>query len=261
MTLSRDSPASLKSSDIGPVEASIEDLMSSREPLLEIDAAPPSSSNLAIKLAQEYNYHKFGSRIDEPELVPHSTVLPQQPASSRLPGDVSSQGSSVKSWAKPTPYLNPEEEAYLRSAAASSSFDGFGRPENQDHLSWLDSEYNRPPHPLYDRMKSCPEGGFPGTEPLMLDSNPGLRCSAPVICPPSDSGAGTGSVLYLSVYFINPELQAAESCFIFLSHFNVALLFWCILKEGEALLFANIIIAFVVHYGKQCKLLMERKCF
>lgn len=195
LTFSRDSPASLKSSDIGPVEASIEDLsfIPSREPLLEIDAAPPSSSNLELKLAQEYNYHKFGSRIDEPELVPHSTALPQQPASSRWLGDVSSQVSSVKSWTKLTPYPNPEEEVHLRSAAASSSFDGFGRPENADHLSGLDSEYNRPQHqhPLYDRMKSCPEGGFSGAEPLMLNSNPGLHCSAPVICPPSDSGAGT----------------------------------------------------------------------
>ncbi|XP_056600177.1 receptor-interacting serine/threonine-protein kinase 1 [Triplophysa dalaica] len=195
LTLSRDSPASLRSSDIGPVEASIEDLsfMHSRESLLEVDAEPPSSPNVELKLAQEYNYHKYGSRIDELDFMPQSISNPltQQPASSRW--DASSQGSSVKSWTKLNPYPNPEEEGQLRSAAAASSFDGFRRTENLDHLSGQGSEYNRPQHqpPLYDRMKSCPEGGCHVAEPLMLDSNPGLRYSAPVICPPSDSGASS----------------------------------------------------------------------
>ncbi|KAI7810318.1 receptor-interacting serine/threonine-protein kinase 1 [Triplophysa rosa] len=193
LTLSRDSPASLRSSDIGPVEASIEDLsfMPSREFLLEVDAAPASSPNLELKLEQEYNYHKYGSRIDEPDFMPQSIYNPltPQPASRRWLRDASSQGSSVKSWTKLTPHPNPEEEVQMRSAAAASSFDGFCRTENLDHLSGLDSEYNRPQHqqPLYDRMKSCPEGGCHVAEPLMLDSNAGLRCSAPVICPPSDS--------------------------------------------------------------------------
>lgn len=253
LTPSRDSPASLRSSDIGPVEASIEDLSfkPSREPVLEIDAAPSSSPNLEIKLAQEYNYHKYGSRIDEPDFT--YNPLPQQPASSRWLGDVPSQVSSVTSWTKLTPYPNPEEEVLWRSAAAASSFDGVHRPENADHFSGLDSEYNRPQHPLYDRMKSCPEGGFPVAEPLMLDSNPGLRCSAPVICPASDSG--TGSVT-LSLYFIilGPKGSFLVPYLHFINFNGVVLgpCFGAYLNNKEWFCYiANIIIALVMHYAKQ----------
>nr|AZP56658.1 RIPK1 [Mylopharyngodon piceus] len=191
---SRDSPASLRSSEIGPVEASIEDLSfrPSEESLLEIDAAPPSSPHLELKLAQEYNYHKYGSRIvDQPDMASHSIYnpLPQQPASSRLAGDVSSQMSSVKSWTKPTTYPNPQDNLYLRPAAASST-DDFHRQEFASQLSVPYSEYDRlhhPHHPPYDRFKSCPES-VSAAESLMPESNPGLRFSSPLICPPSDSG-------------------------------------------------------------------------
>lgn len=230
LTLSRDSPASLRSSDIGPVEASIEDLsfIYSRESLLEVDAEPPSSPNVELKLAQEYNYHKYGSRIDELDFMPQSISNPltQQPASSRW--DASSQGSSVKSWTKLNPYPNPEEEGQLRSAAAASSFDGFRRTENLDHLSGQGSEYNRPQHqpPLYDRMKSCPEGGCHVAEPLMLDSNPGLRYSAPVICPPSDSGLSSGSV-NPALYLIIHRPKAAESVSFLYCIFTALILMKC----------------------------------
>ncbi|XP_051553499.1 receptor-interacting serine/threonine-protein kinase 1 isoform X4 [Myxocyprinus asiaticus] len=114
---SRDSPAPLRSSDTGPVEASIEDLSPSGAFVLECDAAPPSFPNLELKLAQELNYHKFGSRIDQLDLTPNSIFnpLPQQPASSRLSGDV----SSVKSWTKPDLFPHPEEDLHLRAATAA----------------------------------------------------------------------------------------------------------------------------------------------
>ncbi|KAL1279723.1 hypothetical protein QQF64_014323 [Cirrhinus molitorella] len=184
---SRDSPAPLRSSDIGPVEASIEDLSfrTPEESLLEMDAAPPSSPNLELKLAQEYNYHKYGSRIvDQPDASVYNP-LPQQPASSRWPGEVSSSMSSVKSWAKPAACSNPEEELHPRPA---SSIDGFHKPELASQLSMPYSDYDRlqhPHHPPYDRFKSCPDGSQTA-ESFMLDSHPGLRFSP--VCPPSDSG-------------------------------------------------------------------------
>ncbi|XP_051557113.1 receptor-interacting serine/threonine-protein kinase 1-like [Myxocyprinus asiaticus] len=177
---SRDSPAPLRISDIEPKEASIEDLSFSPS-ALESDAAPPSSLDLELKLAQEYNYHKFGSRIDQSDLMPNSVFnpLPQQPASSRWPGEV----SSVKCWTKSTP--NQEEDLHLRSASA---FDAFPRPEYASQTSLPYAEYDRLQnhHPPCDRFKSCPEGGL--RKSLMLDPNSDLPLRSPFLCPPSDSG-------------------------------------------------------------------------
>nr|XP_055057126.1 receptor-interacting serine/threonine-protein kinase 1 isoform X1 [Misgurnus anguillicaudatus] len=191
LTHSRDSPASLRSSDVGPVEASIEDLsfMASGESQLEIDAAPLSSPNVELKLKQEYNYHKYGSRIDELESTPQSNPLPQQPASSRWSGEVYPQASSVKSWTQLAPYPYQEEEGHLRSAAAASSVNGLQRPDYAEQTSGLYSEYGK--HLPYDRMKSCPEPGYPAEDQFMFNSNPAMHSSLPVICPPSDSGTGT----------------------------------------------------------------------
>ncbi|XP_051983855.1 receptor-interacting serine/threonine-protein kinase 1 isoform X2 [Xyrauchen texanus] len=176
---SRDSPAPLRSSDIGPVEASIEDLSPSGAFVLESDAAPPSSPNLELKLAQEFNYHKFGSRIDQLDQTPNSVFNPLP-----RPGDV----SSVTSWTKPNLFPYQEEDMHLRASAAAGAFDAVHRPEYASQLSGMHSEYNRVQHqyPPYDRFKSCPESGIPGS--LVLDSNAGLRFNSPVICPPSDSG-------------------------------------------------------------------------
>ncbi|XP_056121561.1 receptor-interacting serine/threonine-protein kinase 1 [Rhinichthys klamathensis goyatoka] len=187
---SRDSPAPLRSSDIGPVEASIEDLSfrTAEESLLEMDAAPPSSPHLELKLAQEYNYHKYGSRIvDQPDLPSHSVhnPPPQQPASSRWAGDVSAQMSSVK----PTTYPTPLDNLYLRPAAATS-LDSSHRQDFASQLSMSYSEVDRlkhPHHPTYDRFKSCPDSGS-AAESFIPDSNPGLRFNSQLVCPPSDSG-------------------------------------------------------------------------
>ncbi|KAK7158552.1 hypothetical protein R3I94_005009 [Phoxinus phoxinus] len=182
---SRDSPAPLRSSDIGPVEASIEDLSfrTPEESLLEMDAAPPSSPHLEQKLAQEYDYHKYGSRIvDQPDFASHSVdnPLPQQPASSRWAGDVSS--------VKPTSYPASQDNLYLKPAAATS-LDGSHRQDFAGQLSVPYSEVDRlnlPQHP-YDRFKSCPDSGS-AAESLIPESNPGQRFNSQFICPPSDSG-------------------------------------------------------------------------
>ncbi|XP_016320144.1 receptor-interacting serine/threonine-protein kinase 1 isoform X2 [Sinocyclocheilus anshuiensis] len=189
---SRDSPGPLRSSDIGPVEASIEDLSfrTPEESLLEVDAAPP---NLELKLAKEYNYHKYGSRIvDQPNASIYNP-LPQQPASSRWAGEA----SSVKSWTKPAAYPNPNPEEELHPRPASS-FEGLHRPELASQLSVPYSDYDRLQHPLYNRIKSCPDGASPVAESFMLDSQPGLRFS-PVVCPPSDSEEHTVTENHLEV--------------------------------------------------------------
>ncbi|XP_077095132.1 receptor-interacting serine/threonine-protein kinase 1 isoform X2 [Siphateles boraxobius] len=180
---SRDSPAPLRSSDIGPVEASIEDLSyrTAEESLLEIDAAPPSSPHLELKLAQEYNYHKHGSRIvDQPDYSIYNPLL-QQPASSRCAGDVSS--------VKPTTYPTLLDDVYLKPAAASP-FDGSHRQDFASHLSVPNSEadrLNHPHHPIYDRFKSCPDSGS-AAEYLIPDANAGQRFNSQLISPPSDFG-------------------------------------------------------------------------
>ncbi|XP_052405314.1 receptor-interacting serine/threonine-protein kinase 1 [Carassius gibelio] len=135
----RDSPGPLRSSDIGPVEAGIEDLSfrTAEESLLD---------------ASVYN------------------TLPQQPASSRTAGEP----SSVKSWTKPSTNPNPDraEELHRRPA---SSFDGLQRPELESHLSMPNSDYNwfqHPPHPPYTRIKSCPDTASPdsGSRPVTISN-------------------------------------------------------------------------------------------
>uniref|UniRef100_A0A672NLA7 Receptor-interacting serine/threonine-protein kinase 1-like n=1 Tax=Sinocyclocheilus grahami TaxID=75366 RepID=A0A672NLA7_SINGR len=163
-----DSPGPLRSSDIGPVEASIEDLSfrTPEESLLEVDAAPPSSPNLELKLAQEYNYHKYGSRIvDQPDASLYNP-LPQQPSSQRWAGEA----SSVKSWTKPAAYPNPNPETQSHPRPASS-FEGLHRPDLASQLSVPYSDYDRLQHPLYNRIKSCPDGASPAAESFMLDSH------------------------------------------------------------------------------------------
>ncbi|NP_001036815.1 receptor-interacting serine/threonine-protein kinase 1 [Danio rerio] len=179
---SRDSPTPLRSSDIGPVEASIEDLSfrSCEDSVLEADATP-SCPNLELKLEQEYNYHKFGSRIvDQSDGSMWSPA--QQPASST---DASSQMSSVKSWTKPSA-PSTEEELYPRAAA---SFDSLHRPELRSQFSVPQSDHERlrpHAHLPWNRVKSCPEGANHVAESL-IDTNSNLRFNSPVTYPASDS--------------------------------------------------------------------------
>ncbi|KAI5104706.1 receptor-interacting serine/threonine-protein kinase 1, partial [Silurus meridionalis] len=114
---SGDSPTPLRSSDLGPVEASLEDLSLMTSGSFQVDAVPDQSStplDLEQKLDQEFNYHKCGSYIPEPQPnLPsaHSAnpLLQAAPPSNWLP-DVPQQVSSVQSWSKPNPY--PQESGF-----------------------------------------------------------------------------------------------------------------------------------------------------
>ncbi|XP_026062917.1 receptor-interacting serine/threonine-protein kinase 1-like [Carassius auratus] len=135
---SRDSPGPL-SSDIGPVEAGIEDL--------------------SFRTAEES--------------LPDASVykmLAQLPASSRTAGEP----ASVKSWTKPSTNPNPDRAEDLHRRPASS-FDGLHRPELTSHLSMPNSDYNwlqHPHHPPYTRIKSCPDTASPdsGSRPVTISN-------------------------------------------------------------------------------------------
>ncbi|XP_048866590.1 receptor-interacting serine/threonine-protein kinase 1 isoform X2 [Brienomyrus brachyistius] len=107
LNLQGDCPTSLKSSEVMPVEASIEDLhaIASAEQLYQGDAVPVS--NLEVKLEQEFNYHKYGS-YDYPDWPDVGPPRPSEvgredrreaPRGARPPLHV----STVQSWTKNDP--------------------------------------------------------------------------------------------------------------------------------------------------------------
>ncbi|KAJ8272636.1 hypothetical protein GJAV_G00091610 [Gymnothorax javanicus] len=98
-----DSPASLRSSDSVPIEASVEDLgvsLDDQEGSLQADAGPIENGNrrLKLKLEQELGYHQCGS---------YSSPMPyESPATPQSPQEgmaVPRQESAVQSWAKNDP--------------------------------------------------------------------------------------------------------------------------------------------------------------
>ncbi|XP_072543350.1 receptor-interacting serine/threonine-protein kinase 1 [Salminus brasiliensis] len=181
----RDSPTPLRSSDLGPVEASVEDLS-----FLQADAAPVSPANLEQKLAQELNYHKCGSyaRVEQPDLSPYShSIQPSEPMASHRQGvDLPQQVSSVQSWTKPNPQPSAPEEPCLQPFMLGH-FDGQHRPDYASQLSGADpQQYERyqQQQPPYNRFQSWPGvAHYPTPESAPPESNAGLRISAPVICP------------------------------------------------------------------------------
>ncbi|KAG7330552.1 hypothetical protein KOW79_006774 [Hemibagrus wyckioides] len=111
---SGDSPTPLRSSDLGPVETSMEELSLMTSGGFQEDAVPGQPSeppNLEQKLNQELRYHKDGSYIPEqqPYFPTYSNYNPvSQTATSFMWGaDNPQQVSSVQSWSKPIP--NPHE--------------------------------------------------------------------------------------------------------------------------------------------------------
>ncbi|KAK3545697.1 hypothetical protein QTP70_011273 [Hemibagrus guttatus] len=111
---SGDSPTPLRSSDMGPVETSLEELSLMTSGCFQEDAVPDQPSeppNLEQKLNQELRYHKDGSYIPEqqpyhPAYHNYNPVLQTAP-SSMWGADYTQQVSSVQSWSKPIP--NPHE--------------------------------------------------------------------------------------------------------------------------------------------------------
>ncbi|KAL2097264.1 hypothetical protein ACEWY4_006471 [Coilia grayii] len=183
-THATDSPASLRSSEMAPVEASIEDLhfVVNSGPSLQADAAP--TSDLEQKLNQELEYHKYGSYSQCDQLDgshyqplpyapanPQSQHLPQQPTNGRWPLEVPCQESSVQSWRKvEASPQSPEDGATAPSIMGAS-------PDAARYRSQMSggSLYSHPP-PRIERHMSWPN--YPVPESAMQDYTSGsMRCN------------------------------------------------------------------------------------
>lgn len=186
----RDSPTPLRSSELGPVEASIDDLSLMTSENLQVDAAPVNPANLEQKLAQELNYHKGGSytRVEQPDLSQYSHSGPSSQASSnnRWGGDLPQQVSSVQSWTKPGSHPNTPDER----CPYPSNLGPFGIQNRPDHESQMPGPSVQKQEPYkyqhYDRMQSWPY--YPTPEFALQETSAGLHASAPQIFPPSEQG-------------------------------------------------------------------------
>ncbi|XP_026874850.2 receptor-interacting serine/threonine-protein kinase 1 isoform X1 [Electrophorus electricus] len=212
---SGDSPTPLRSSDLGPVETSIEDLSFQSSEVLQVDAtpaSPASSASVEQKLAQELNYHKCGSysRVEQPDLSAYShSIL----ASNRGLGQPFPP-SSVQSWTKSSPQ---QEELQLRSPGVAP-FEGLHRPELNSQMSGLypQLEQHQPQSSQYEWLQSWPGGTpCPLAASAYAESSPGLHVGTPLICPQSEAGRS----LYISkaskIQIGNNNtmnFQSSESC-------------------------------------------------
>ncbi|KAL0966181.1 hypothetical protein UPYG_G00291980 [Umbra pygmaea] len=220
-----DRPAPLVSSDgpgaehldADPVEASIDDLnfLPSEPSLIQADAqvlypiTSPSGleqklpSNLDVKLAQELQYHKYGSycrgdQVDSRSYPNRHHTTPQRlssqdPSASRGFQDnrpalfPQSQGSTVQSWTKAQavqPSSVEEDPAFSSSGlygAVTPSLPTPSRHKLSSHIPESSSSpslsqgLNSPqqyPFPKYDRHQSCPAYPIPESAP---DLNAELR--------------------------------------------------------------------------------------
>ena len=195
-----DSPTPLRSSELGPVEASIEDLGFLPSESLQVDATPlsPGNAQLEHKLAQEFNYHKCGSytQVEQPDLSPYSysgSSLPPQPIPNhRWPGDPPQQVSSIQSWTKP--------EEPRQQSLGLSHLEGQNKPEYETQMS---GQYTYDRHqrqqPQFDRMQSWP---CLMSETAAQESNAGLHVSSPLICPQPETGTCTHTSGFLAGYLV-----------------------------------------------------------
>ncbi|TSR16003.1 Receptor-interacting serine/threonine-protein kinase 1 [Bagarius yarrelli] len=124
---SGDSPTPLRSSDLGPVETSLDDMTSG---VFQSDAVPDHPStppNLEQKLDQELSYHKHGNYSAEPQpyLPSYFNPVSQSVPGAACGGDLPPQQvSSVQSWSKHNP--NP--------------YEAFGRPDYDTQMSMPHSQ-------------------------------------------------------------------------------------------------------------------------
>lgn len=240
--LTIDRPAPLLSSDsagavrieAGPVEASIEDLnlfLPYEPSLIQPDAralgpiSTPSGMELKLvsKLAQELEYHNFGSycRMDQPEFSPYPHPASPQRLSSQdltstrgLPDLRPSQPpvSSVQSWTK-TQAVQPssvEVNPHLRLSslgmykAADPSGATTPRRQLSSHMpgsssspSLSQGQYSpqqQYPYAQYNRLQSWP--AYPVPESAAPDLTAGLRLnSGAKVRSPQDPGRGEGQRL------------------------------------------------------------------
>ncbi|XP_060769961.1 receptor-interacting serine/threonine-protein kinase 1 isoform X2 [Neoarius graeffei] len=152
---SGDSPTPLRSSDLGPVEASLEDLSLMTLGVLQADAIPDhplAPPNLEQKLDQELNYHKHGSYTPEQQQPNLLFQLNSHPPVQTVPswgGDIPQQVSSVQSWSKPALYQSPYETSF--------------RPDYDSQMSVPASQGG--PSQQLKRLPSCPSDFSVPTEP------------------------------------------------------------------------------------------------
>lgn len=240
--LTIDRPAPLLSSDsagavrieAGPVEASIEDLnlfLPYEPSLIQPDAralgpiSTPSGMELKLvsKLAQELEYHNFGSycRMDQPEFSPYPHPASPQRLSSQdltstrgLPDLRPSQPpvSSVQSWTKTQavqpssvemdPLLHLSDLGLYESAAPSITTTPRHQlsshiPESTSSPSLSQGKYSpqqQYPYAQYDRLQSWP--AYPVPESAAPDLTAGLRLnSGAKVRSPQDPGRGEGQRL------------------------------------------------------------------
>ncbi|KAG7455078.1 hypothetical protein MATL_G00252610 [Megalops atlanticus] len=191
-SLQADPPAPLRSSDIVPIEASIEDLnfhpVEEAEPSLQTDAAPVLS-DLDLKLAQEYDYHKHGSYscVDH-SAQPQHAAIPWTPGPwpaandadwpQRAAGTVPRQVSSVQSWSKADAVpANPEDPLRRFSPPeAAPRLDYRGQPPSPAYSVGASpmSPYPPYPGPAFQRVPSWPAHPVPESSD-MPDLGAGIR--------------------------------------------------------------------------------------
>lgn len=165
-----DSPAPLRSSDSIPIEASIEDLRLSSDPL-QTDAGPIDDSSLKLKLEQELGYHQQGSysclehRSPTSHQNPPPYAAPFWNAASPLNAasfwngplerGVPRQESSVQSWNKDEPVPPIDSYSTLSSsnykASPISPVPGAGIPPvspiSMNHYQQFHRLYSNPANP------------------------------------------------------------------------------------------------------------------
>ncbi|CAB1317392.1 unnamed protein product [Coregonus sp. 'balchen'] len=251
-SLTADRPAPLLSSDsagavrieAGPVEASIEDLnlfLPCEHSLIQPDAralgpistpsgmelklVSSSRSNLEVKLAQELEYHKFGSycRMDQPDFSPYPHPTTPQRLSSQdlsstrgLPDLRPSQPpvSSVQSWTKTQagqpssvevdPHLHLSNLGLYEAAAPFGATTPRHQlsshiPESTSSPSLSQGQYSpqqQYPYAQYDRLQSWP--AYPVPESVAPDLSAGLHLNSGAKFGPSQDPADVDSLINMT---------------------------------------------------------------
>lgn len=225
-THTTDTPASLRSSEMAPVEASIEDLhfcAVGPEPSLQVDAVPVLEQKLAQKLAQELDYHKGGSygQCDQPDFghcqpppwppynMPAASGYPQhpylhpqplptppsRPINGRWPPEVPCQESSVHSWTKADASpQSPEDSSMGRSITGGAS-----NPRYRTQMSG-GSAYPHPQHPQLERNMSWPNYPVPESDDLPYGS---MRANSTPQTPSQEGGKEDVKLLIMYIYLIH----------------------------------------------------------
>ncbi|MBN3315837.1 RIPK1 kinase, partial [Atractosteus spatula] len=162
-SLPADTPASLRSSEDRPVEASVEDLdFHSAASSIQADAAPDPGL-LERKLEDELNYHNFGSRLDEPQPPPPKQSKPGdglgRPSSGiedapclSLQGPKRKQFAVMVTWAKEMAHRPYTSQPLLYMFCV-----GFflGKPLSNNNMAWPICKNLEIPYSTQDVCCTC----------------------------------------------------------------------------------------------------------